>query len=608
MTVNQVTDAVQGQIDSRAVRSRVLLVLAPVVVALCCAFALGAAPAIAAANFSLETHFGAEGTGSGQFKTPHGVAVESATGDVFVVDQKNNRVEKWEREVDGGYKAVGEITYPEFQEPSAVAVDNSSGSFKGYVYVASGNTTGSGAGTVDQFKPKVSDPDEYEFVRRIEAPNAEPNIGAVTVDPTTGDVGIAAANFVDVYNPSTGEPIPGEPLNETGHTVTGLALDGAHAYVTTSVSKSGELLGALERWGLNGKYELKDGRTVLFEEATSTPKLTGLTLDSSGDAYVIVEESAGKSHVDVFVGVEAASGLIVPTEFGTGEIGPSHGIGWSSDNGGIVYVSNPASNDVLVFGPPPPPPSFPLTLAVYGEGTVTSNPVGIECGQTHTTCEASFEESVVVKLEEKPATGYSFAGWLGCKKASATTCEVTISKATEVSAAFVKEGTEGKNGKEGTDGKEGAPGVGLEGPQGAEGRQGPAGAEGKQGPAGGEGKQGAAGPAGPAGAQGPAGKEGPAGKVELVTCKTPAKGKKAQKCTTKLVSGTVQFQASALSARLRNHQRQVASGKVWRNGATTQLLLSVARPLPSGTYTLVWGTTSRRGGHGGLHSERVKLQ
>jgi hypothetical protein len=381
---------------------------------------VSAAPAVAA-KFSLETHFGAEGTGSGQFKTPHGVAVESATGDVFVVDQKNNRVEKWEREAGGGYKVVGEITYPEFHEPSAVAVDDSSGSFKGDVYVASGNTTGTGGGTVDQFKPKVSDPDEYEFVQRIEAPNSEPNIGAVAVDPTTGDVGITAANFVDVYNPSTGEPIPGEALNETGHTVTGLVLDGAHAYVTTSAIKSGELIGALERWGLNGKYELKGGRTVLFEEATSAPKLTALALDTAGNAYVNVEE-AGSSHVDVFAGVEGASGLIVPTEFGAGEIGESHGIGWSSDNGGIVYVSNPGSDDVLVFGPPPPPApvntGLPSITGTAREGkTLTATTGTWEAGE-------AAPESYAYQWEECNTAGEACSSIVG-----ATEHEYTLTSA-----------------------------------------------------------------------------------------------------------------------------------------------------------------------------------
>ena len=36
----------------------------------------------------LQTTFGSEGSGNGQFKSPAGVAVNEATGDVYVVDQE----------------------------------------------------------------------------------------------------------------------------------------------------------------------------------------------------------------------------------------------------------------------------------------------------------------------------------------------------------------------------------------------------------------------------------------------------------------------------------------------------------------------------------------
>jgi HYR domain-containing protein len=53
-----------------------------------------------------------------------------------------------------------------------------------------------------------------------------------------------------------------------------------------------------------------------------------------------------------------------------------------------------------------------LTVTVTGEGTVTSTPAGIECGQGHTACSAEFEE-VAVTLTPTPAAGYSLAAWGG---------------------------------------------------------------------------------------------------------------------------------------------------------------------------------------------------
>src|SRR5207253_5889378 len=51
--------------------------------------------------------------------------------------------------------------------------------------------------------------------------------------------------------------------------------------------------------------------------------------------------------------------------------------------------------------PPPPPPSFQLTLTVTGAGTVTSNPAGINCGQT---CTASFPSGTAVTLTDRKST------------------------------------------------------------------------------------------------------------------------------------------------------------------------------------------------------------
>lgn len=147
-----------------------------------------------------------------------------------------------------------------------------------------------------------------------------------------------------------------------------------------------------------------------------------------------------------------------------------------------------------------------------GEGSVSSSPGGISCGAT---CEDKFLEGTEVTLTATPAVGRVLAGWLGgCKPISATACKVTVSADTEVTAVFLKEGTQGAPG-----------GQGPTGSQGQNGAQGPAGPGGSQGPAGQNGAQGPAGPAGPQGPQGPPGK---------VICKVKQKGGKAKvTCTIK---------------------------------------------------------------------------
>jgi hypothetical protein len=115
------------------------------------------------------------------------------------------------------------------------------------------------------------------------------------------------------------------------------------------------------------------------------------------------------------------------------------------------------------------------------------------------------------------------------------------------------------------------------------------------------GPQGPIGPSGVAGAAGPAGKQGPAGDIELVTCKNvtvtvikkvKGKNKKVkvtrQKCTGKLVSGTVKFTTTGaiVKATLSRAGDIYATGTVSLNGSRAQGALKVRRRITRGRYTL----------------------
>jgi hypothetical protein len=167
-------------------------------------------------------------------------------------------------------------------------------------------------------------------------------------------------------------------------------------------------------------------------------------------------------------------------------------------------------------------------------------------------CTQEFEGEVTLTMG-KAGPGYEFAGWLGCRPISATSCRVERSTTTEVTAVFLRTG------------KEGSPGGA--GPAGEKGADGAAGASGQSGPA------------------GPAGPQGPAGKVELVTCKT-VKG--AQHCTTKLLSGTLKLTAagSATRATLSRHGVLYASGVARAAHGHMSLRLRPLRSLQPGEYTL----------------------
>jgi len=81
------------------------------------------------------------------------------------------------------------------------------------------------------------------------------------------------------------------------------------------------------------------------------------------------------------------------------------------------------------------PNTFPLAVlkAGAGQGTVTSNPAGINCGAT---CAASYNANTVVTLTAAAAAGSTFGGWSGGGCAGTGTCTVTMNAAQTVTATF----------------------------------------------------------------------------------------------------------------------------------------------------------------------------
>ena len=79
-----------------------------------------------------------------------------------------------------------------------------------------------------------------------------------------------------------------------------------------------------------------------------------------------------------------------------------------------------------------------VSVAVSGEGTVTSAPAGIRCGAGAGLCAARFPKGTAVTLSETPATGSLFQGFGGdassCGAASA--CNLTVTSDLNLTAAF----------------------------------------------------------------------------------------------------------------------------------------------------------------------------
>jgi putative hemolysin len=98
---------------------------------------------------------------------------------------------------------------------------------------------------------------------------------------------------------------------------------------------------------------------------------------------------------------------------------------------------NEDTSVTVAFGPVATGP-FALAVTVTGEGSVTSNPEGINCTAAGgETCTAEFEQGTEVTLTATPGTDL-VADWGGaCETATGNTCTVTVNADTSVSVAFV---------------------------------------------------------------------------------------------------------------------------------------------------------------------------
>jgi hypothetical protein len=74
-----------------------------------------------------------------------------------------------------------------------------------------------------------------------------------------------------------------------------------------------------------------------------------------------------------------------------------------------------------------------VNLTGDGQGTVTSDPVGIVC---EPDCEEPFRENTPIRLSADPSPGSTFAGWTGCDSVQGGDCVVQSTRDVTVSAKF----------------------------------------------------------------------------------------------------------------------------------------------------------------------------
>jgi DNA-binding beta-propeller fold protein YncE len=496
----------------------------------------------------------------GFFTRPTGMAVEESTGNVLVAESGGLNVVDVFGERGGAPAAGAPATLTGAQTPAesfefnsvwvGVAVDNSTSSAAGSIYVAD-----LGHAVVDRFKLSGG---AFKYESQL---TGEP--GTHFVEPQ----GVATDADGDVYvsDPGSGAEMVRE-FSPAGVEIAKFAAGGLQRSVV--VNSKGDIFlygnpGGMFSGPLPSEIRRASDTATSAESITEVPEVEGAGADAIDRAtnvgYVAI-------HGRVMEGLTSPVPVRTGVEFGSGTFSEAIQSIAVNEQTGAIYVGDSGREKVFIYQGAPA--HFPLTVFITGQGEVTSTPAGIACSTAE--CTHEFEGEVTLTAARAGA-GYEFAGWIGCRPISATTCTVDRTATTEVTAVFLKAGAQGPTGT------------------------GSAGEKGVNGPVG------ATGPAGPTGAQGP---QGPAGKVELVTCKK-VKGK--QHCTTKLVSGTVRFTTAgrAAQATLSRHGVVYAAGTARTAHGRTSLRLLPVRRLRPGRYTLT--LISGAGSHRRIATESFTL-
>ena len=231
--------------------------------------------------------------------------------------------------------------------------------------------------------------------------------------PNTGSYAIAAGANVPVYYDFFRTPFPQGGANNIGAIQRGaLPPASLHATATTGTSASGNQGGPFTPASIT--YDI-----------SASPGTAGFSI-SGVPTWLAPSTTSG-----------IATTLPTPLTFTVNASSLTPGayaasIALTNTDTGVVNTTLVVTLTVTPLLAPPPPPDPLLSVAVSGNGTVTSSPAGINCG---TTCNAGYAGGAQVNLSATPRAGSAFSGWGGACSGTGT-CSVTMNSAETVSAIF----------------------------------------------------------------------------------------------------------------------------------------------------------------------------
>jgi DNA-binding beta-propeller fold protein YncE len=332
------------------------------------AFSCAPASALIHRGHVFGSTFGAAGTGAGQFNGPSGVAVDEASGDLYVVDAGNERVEIFSPDSEGKYTFTSEF---KVRSPTAIAVDNStspSDPSSGDVYVVAS-------------KEKEAEPEEHEviyeyspsekevvhkwtiFKAKVEGETEELElevISGVSVDAngvlwvyweTEGVIdGFSKQAFKNesprlVWEPALKRTPEIESKFECSAQQGFAVAPAADAFYTPYERKNA----AEDCPGQN--FETPDPTVVAkLDGALPFPRTLSGELVAQNTTGVAVDPSNGDVYLDNATSVVALTATGQPIQrFGAGQISGAKGAAVDAKRG-LVFVAETGENKIAVFG------------------------------------------------------------------------------------------------------------------------------------------------------------------------------------------------------------------------------------------------------------------
>ena len=319
------------------------------------------APAYALIDRGHVLGFAFDGVGEAAFSEPSGVAVDEATGDVYVVDRGHERVEQFRPQGDGAYVFVAAL---KVDSPGAIAVDNAPGSpSTGDVYVAGTQEPG-GEAVERNYMYKFTAAGEKLFKRDVFKAKREGEPVELELEDIQG-LAVDGNGTVWAYWGEEGQ-IDGFSDAESNKWLPSAMpaeFEGAESRIEECSARPDFAVAPRDESFYVGYERENSGQecpgeagekpdAVVVGDLTGTgTTLTSREVDRENTTGVAVESRTGDVYLDNGLSVAAftPSGLLIQ-RFGAGELHGASGVAVDGKTG-EVFVADPTENEVTVFVP-----------------------------------------------------------------------------------------------------------------------------------------------------------------------------------------------------------------------------------------------------------------